>query len=103
MLTDDGRLRLDVRGLVLPSVGNTAGPITQVAATVVCGNVVAATSGPVALSKDGDAEIRAKLTVPSPYLGAIVLVRAAGVNGTVLAARTAFIAATGLVKDADHK
>jgi hypothetical protein len=32
-----------------------------------------------------------------------VLVRAAGVNGTVLAAPTAFIAATGLVKDADEK
>ena len=103
VLTDGGRLRVDVRGLVLPSVGNTAGPITQVAASVVCGDAVAATSGPVALSKDGDAEIRAKLTVPSPCLGAIVLVRAAGVNGTVLAAPTAFIAATGLVKDADEK
>jgi len=32
-----------------------------------------------------------------------VLVRVAGVNGTVLAVPSAFIAATGLVKDADDK
>ena len=34
VLTDDGRLSVDVRGLVLPSVNNTAGPITGVAASV---------------------------------------------------------------------
>jgi len=101
VLTDGGRLRVDVRGLVLPSAGNTAGPVTQVAASVVCGDVVAATSGVANLTTTGDAEIRAKLTLPSPCLGAIVLVRVAGVNGTVLAAPSAFIAATGLVRDAD--
>jgi hypothetical protein len=103
VLTDDGRLHVEVHGLVLPSAGNTAGPVTQVAASVVCGDAVAATSGVFALTTNGDAEIRAKLTLPSPCLGAIVLVRVAGVNGTVLAAPSAFIAATGLVKDADDK
>jgi hypothetical protein len=103
VLTDDGRLHVEVRGLVLPSAGNTAGPVTQVAASVVCGDAVAATSGVVGLTTNGDAEIRAKLTLPSPCLGAVVLVRVAGLNGTVLAAPSAFIAATGLVKDADDK
>jgi hypothetical protein len=103
VLTDDGRLNVDVRGLVLPSDNNTAGPVTQVAASVVCGDAVAASSGAVTLTTNGDAEIRAKLTLPSPCLGAIVLVRVAGLNGTVLAAPSAFIAATGLVKDADDK
>jgi hypothetical protein len=103
VLTDDGRLRVDVRGLVLPSAANTAGPVTQVAASVVCGDAVAATSGAVTLTMNGDAEIRTKLAVPSPCLGSIVLVRVAGVNGTVLAAPSAFIAATGVVKDADDK
>ncbi len=103
VLTDNGRLNVDVRGLVLPSESNTAGPVTQVAASVVCGDAVAASSGAVTLTTNGDAEIHAKLTLPSPCLGAIVLVRVAGVNGTVLAAPSAFIAATGLVKDADDK
>jgi hypothetical protein len=103
VLTDGGRLRVEVRGLVLPSAGNTAGPVTQVAASVVCGDVVAATSGVANLTNDGDAQIRAKLTLPSPCLGAVVLIRVAGVNGTVLAGPSAFIAATGVVKDADDK
>jgi hypothetical protein len=103
VLTDGGKLRVDVRGLVLPSAGNTAGPITDVAASVVCGDSVAATSGVVGLTNNGDAEIRAKLTIPSPCLGAIVLVRVAGVNGNVLAAPGPWIAATGVAKDADDQ
>jgi hypothetical protein len=101
VLNENGKLRVDVRGLVLPSAGNTAGPITQVAASVVCGDTVAATSGPVPLTTTGDAEIHAKLTLPSPCFGTIVLVRVAGVNGTVLAAPSAWIAATSVAKDAD--
>jgi hypothetical protein len=54
VLNENGKLRVDVRGLVLPSAGNTAGPITQVAASVVCGDTVAATSGPVPLTTTGD-------------------------------------------------
>jgi hypothetical protein len=103
VLTDDGRLRVEVRGLLLPSVGNTTGPVTQVSASVVCGDVVAATSGAVTLTSNGDAEIRTKLAVASPCLGAIVLVRVAGVNGTVLGAPGPWIAATGVAKDADDK
>jgi hypothetical protein len=101
VLNENGKLRVDVRGLVLPSAGNTAGPITQVAASVVCGDTVAATSGPVPLTTTGDAEIRAKLTLPSPCFGTVVLVRAAGVNGTVLGAPGPWIAATSLAKDTD--
>jgi hypothetical protein len=99
-LTDDGRLRVEVRGLILPSTGNT-GPVTEVAASVVCANTVAATSTAVPLSKEGNAEIHARLRVPSPCLGAIVLVRVAGVNGTTLPAPTAWIAASGVAKDSD--
>jgi hypothetical protein len=108
VLTDEGRLSVDVRGLVLPSVNNTAGPITGVAASVVCANAVVATSGVANLSMAGDAEIHAKLTVALPCVGAVVLVRAAAVNGVVLPAPTAFIAATGLAagqdddRDRDH-
>lgn len=107
VLTDNGRLSLDVRGLVLPSANNTAGPITGVAASVVCGNVVVATTNVANLTTSGDAEIHAKLSVALPCVGAVVLVRAAAVNGAPLPAPGAFIAATGLAAgqnddDRDH-
>ena len=102
VLTDEGRLRVDVRGLILPSTGNT-GPVTQVAASVVCSNAVAATTTAVNLSSNGNAEIHAKVALPSPCLGAAVLIRVAGVNNAPLPAPSAFIAASGLVKDTQDK
>ncbi|HEX4378740.1 MAG TPA: hypothetical protein VH022_01810 [Candidatus Acidoferrum sp.] len=106
VLTDDGRLSVDVRGLVLPSVNNTAGPITGIAASVVCANVVVATSNVANLTSTGDAEIHAKLSVALPCVGAVVLVRVAAVNGAPLPAAGPFIAATGLAAgqkdDQDH-
>ena len=106
VLTDEGRLRVDLRGLVLPSANNTAGPITGVAASVVCANTVVATTNVANLTTTGDAEIHAKLSVPLPCVGAVVLVRAAAVNGAPLPAPGAFIAATGLAAghddDRDH-
>jgi hypothetical protein len=101
VLTDGGRLRVDVRGLVLPSAGNTAGPVTGVAASVVCANTVVASSNVATLSTTGDADIHARLTVPLPCVGAVVLVRAAAINGAPLPAPGAFIAATGLAGDHD--
>ena len=100
VLNDDGRLRTDVRGLILPNLG-TPGPVTAVAASVVCGDTVAATTDSVPLSVDGNAEIRAKLQLPSPCLGPIVLIRAAAFNATPLPAPGPWIAATGLAKDSD--
>src|SRR5437016_7504547 len=43
VLNDQGHLRVDLRGLILPSVG-TPGPVTAVAASVICGDAVAATT-----------------------------------------------------------
>jgi hypothetical protein len=103
VLNDEGRLRVDLRGLILPSVG-TPGPVTAVAASVACGDAVAATTDFVPLSVDGNADIHAKLQVPSPCLGTIVLIRATAFNGTPLPAPGPWIAATGLTKetDSDH-
>jgi hypothetical protein len=100
VLNDEGRLRVDLRGLILPSVG-TPGPVTAVAASVVCGDTVAATSDSVALGVDGNAEIHAKLQVPSPCLGTIVLIRATAFNGTPLPTPGPWIAATGLTTGSD--
>ncbi len=99
-LNDSGRLRVEVRGLILPNLGNT-GPITSVAASVVCGDTVAASTAAVPLTNDGNAEIHAKVTVPSPCFGAIILVRVASVNGTPLPALGPWIAASSVSKDSD--
>src|SRR5580704_7686747 len=60
VLNDDGHLRTDVRGLILPNLG-TPGPVTAVAASVVCGDAMAATTDSAPLSVDGNAEIHAKV------------------------------------------
>jgi hypothetical protein len=99
-LTDDGRLRVDIRGLILPNLGNP-GPVTQVAASVVCSDTVAATSPAASLNNEGNAEIRAKLQIPSPCFGTVVLIRVAGVNGATLPAPGGWIASTGVAKDSD--
>jgi hypothetical protein len=100
VLNDEGRLRADLRGLILPNLG-TPGPVTAVAASIVCGDAVAATTDSVPLSVDGNAEIHTKLQVPSPCLGTIVLIRATAFNGTPLPAPGPWIAATGLTKGSD--
>jgi hypothetical protein len=99
ILTDGGRLRVDVRGLLLPSTGTT-GPVTQVAASVVCSDAVAATSKSVNLSAQGNAEISDRLTLPSPCFGPVVLIRVTGTNNTPTAAPGPWIAITGTIKDA---
>jgi hypothetical protein len=103
VLNDDGHLRTEVRGLILLNL-ETPGPVTAVAASVVCGDAVAATTDSVPLSVDGNAEIHATLQVPSPCLGTIVLIRATAFNGTPVPAPGPWIAATGLTKgsDSDH-
>ena len=66
VVNDDGRLRADVRGLILPNLG-TPGPVTAVAASVVCGDAVAVTTDSVLLSVDGNAdpcEIASAISVP---------------------------------------
>jgi hypothetical protein len=100
VITDDGRVRVDVRGLVLPIANNTPGPVTEVSASVVCSDAVAATSGAVPLSTEGNAEIRTKLQLPSSCFGAIILVRVAVAGSTSPTAP--WIAATGVAKDTDQ-
>jgi hypothetical protein len=99
---DDGRLRVTVRGLILPSTGNT-GPVTQVAASVVCVNVVVATSKSVDISTDGNFKIRDKVSIPSPCFGPVILIRVTGANGSPLPAPGPWIAASGTIPDADNK
>jgi hypothetical protein len=95
---DGGRLEVEVQGLLLgggPSVGTTA-HIPSLAASVVCGGVVAqgSTTDPAPFSAAGDFEVRQTLTLPQPCRGLVVLVGPPGANpGDMIAA---YFAATGL-------
>jgi hypothetical protein len=100
VLTDDGRIRVEVRGLILPSTGNT-GPVTQVASSVVCADMVAATSKSVNIETDGDFHLSDHLSVPSPCLGAVILIRVAGTAAGAVT-NGPWIAASG-TKDSDDK
>jgi hypothetical protein len=98
-LDRDGRLRVEVQGLLLDLPGSplnlTTGPVTGVRASLSCqnGNVVA-TTGVVPLSEAGDAEIEETITLPSTCVGPIVLIRI-GRIGTGAAVSGPWIAATG--------
>ncbi len=76
----DGEFDLELRGLVIPSLG-TPGPVTTVAASLFCGadaSTAAATTGQVPLSGQGDARIEANLSLPATCLAPIVLVHPNG-------------------------
>src|SRR5260370_14393900 len=60
-VTPHGELQIEVKGLLLTSTGTT-GPVTQIAASLVCGGsggTVVATTPAVNLSAEGGAEIEA--------------------------------------------
>jgi hypothetical protein len=97
ILHSDGKIKVETKGLILTNVG-TAGPITHVSASLVCGGsggLVVATTAAVPLSSGGDSLVMESITLPARCFGPVVLVRIAGVNGTLLANPGAWIAATG--------
>jgi hypothetical protein len=77
-LQANGKLHVEVAGLILPNLG-TPGPVKNISASLVCGGTggtVVATSDAVSLSAAGDAEIESQISVPSTCFGPVVLVRA---------------------------
>jgi len=96
-LTGDGRLRADIRGLLITGTGGaldgTTGPVTQVVAALTCTNaatgdtgapsIVATAAAP--LSAAGNARIDDRIMVPSPCIAPIVLIRANGAAGPWIA------------------
>lgn len=62
-LGKDGRLTIEVNGLVLTTTG--ANPVPDLAASVYCGGTLAATTTPVPFSTTGNARIRAAVSLPA--------------------------------------
>ena len=90
-LHSDGKLKVDIRGLVIPGTGNP-GPVTTVSASLFCGadteHTAAAKTTSVPLSSKGDAKINQRITLPAECLAPVVLVNP---NGNA----AAYIAVTG--------
>ncbi|MGH9762856.1 MAG: hypothetical protein ACREDR_38305 [Blastocatellia bacterium] len=100
-LDGDGKLHVEIQGLVIVGQGTPA-PVTQVLASLVCGGsggTIMAETAPVNLDAEGDAMIDDTITIPPSCIAPVVLVRVAGVNGTPLplplTTQVPFIAATG--------
>jgi hypothetical protein len=84
----DGRLRLKVRGLVIPTLG-TPGPVDTISASIACANDAPADeTNTVPISDSGDAKIKDELNLPSTCLGPRVFVHPNGID-------TAYIAISG--------
>lgn len=70
MLFADGRLHVEVDGLVLAGTGSN--PVTAGHAVVTCGGAPIATTDNVPFSPDGNAEVDATVALPSPCLAPAV-------------------------------
>lgn len=66
----DGRLHVEVEGLIIPTLGRN--PVATGKAVVTCGGVKVAETALVPFSPEGDAEIDAVVTLPSPCQGLTV-------------------------------
>jgi len=92
-LAADGRITVQLRGLVIPIAhgtfpANTARPVTTVSASLFCAPDSAgpsATTDSVPISADGDAQIRDTLTLPSTCLAPTVLIHPNGGLGAYIA------------------
>jgi hypothetical protein len=87
----NGRLRVRVRGLVIPVAhgslpAGTARPVTTVRASLFCApdtSAATATTGSVPISEDGDARIDARIALPATCLSPTVLVQPNALNAYI--------------------
>ncbi|TFD73179.1 hypothetical protein [Cryobacterium fucosi] len=80
---EDGRIRVVIRGLVIPPPrGTGVNPVASVVATLVCGDTVADSTDPFALSPAGDGRTRDTIAVPEGCADPTVLIQPAA-NRTV--------------------
>jgi hypothetical protein len=80
---EDGRVTVSISGLVIPPPrGTGVNPIASVVATLVCGDMVAGSTAPFALSSSGDGSTSDVVTVPAECENPAVLIQPAA-NRTV--------------------
>lgn len=89
-LQADGRVRVELEGLVIPVAhgtfpAGTARPVMTVSASVRCALGATATTAAVPISADGDARIDDTVDLPSTCLAPVVLVHPNGGTGAYIA------------------
>ncbi|HEY2015129.1 MAG TPA: hypothetical protein VGH38_16585, partial [Bryobacteraceae bacterium] len=74
-----GRIEVEIKGLLIASgpAAGTVGPVTMVMASLVCGDVVAASTKGFSLSTTGNAQIEDTIAVPSPCIAPAILIQIA--------------------------
>jgi hypothetical protein len=102
-VSGSGKIEVEIKGLLLASGGgiNTVGPVTMVMASLVCGDVVAASTGAVPLASNGNAEIHDMIQVPSPCIAPAVLIQVAATTGGPIS-NGPFIAVNALISGEDE-
>ena len=102
-VSGSGKIEVEVKGLLIASgpAINTVGPVTMVLASLVCGDVVAASTEAAPLSSKGNFEIHDTISVPSPCIAPAVLIQiAATTSGPV--SNGPFIAVNALTSGDDE-
>jgi len=96
-LVSSGQIAIEIRGLLISggTANNTVGPVTMVDASLVCGDVVAATTKAVPLSTAGNAQIVDTIKVPNPCIAPALLIRVAAIT-TGAVANGPFIAVNAI-------
>jgi hypothetical protein len=76
-INGNGQFQVEVQGLLIASgtAANTVGPVVMVAASLICGDVVAGSTASALLSATGNANMQGVITVPSPCIAPAVLVQ----------------------------
>lgn len=101
----NGRITVELLGLLIAAAPGvpanlvgTVGPVKDVAASLVCGGAVAASTGGAPLAANGNALIAANVTFPAECTAPVVLVRIFDPTAAANAQLGAFIALTGFHK-----
>jgi hypothetical protein len=82
----DGRISVTLRGLVIPPPrGTGVNPIASVVATLVCGDLVAASTAPFALNAAGDGATQGVISVPRHCDDPAVLIQPAANRAVYIA------------------
>jgi len=95
-ISADGNVRSRIKGLIIPGTG--VGPVTGVAASLVCGGsggTVAATTASFPLTSGGNAKISDTIILPSSCVAPVVLIRVTSISSGPLPAPGPFIALSG--------
>jgi hypothetical protein len=84
LLQSNGRIRVSIKGLVIPAT-DTTGPVQTITASLACAGASTTQTAPVPLSAAGDATIETTIALPSTCLAPVVFVNPNGIAAAYIA------------------